>query len=106
MRRIKRKRSKTKPIKSAFEKYELRLYIAGVTPKAVTALKNLRLICEAKLKGKYQINVIDFLKFPRLGSKYQILAIPTLIRLKPHPVRLIIGDLSDSAQLMFGLGII
>ena len=102
---IKTKTGKTKKLNTACEKYNLRLYIAGQTPKAITALKNLRLICEDMLKGNYRINVIDLLKFPQLGRKDQILAIPTLMRVQPHPKRLIIGDLSNTERVLAGLGL-
>jgi circadian clock protein KaiB len=98
-------KQKTKPDKTAGEKYNLQLYIAGMTPKAVTALKNLRLICEEQLKGKYHIDVIDLLEYPHLGRKHQILAIPTLMRKFPLPVRLIIGDLSNTQSVFTGLGL-
>jgi circadian clock protein KaiB len=103
--KVKTKPGKTKPIKTAVEKYVFRLYIAGQTPNAITALKNLRIICEEKLKGKYHIHVIDLLKFPFLGRKDQIFAIPTLMRKQPLPVRLIIGDLSDTDCLLAGLNL-
>jgi circadian clock protein KaiB len=99
------KTHKQKAVNNAGDKYYLRLYIAGLTPKAVTALKNLRSICEEKLEGKYHIDICDILKHPQLGRKYQILAIPTLMRMQPHPVRLIIGDLSNTERLMAGLDI-
>ena len=86
---------KQKPHIEVSDKYILRLYIAGKTPKAATALNNLKSICEEQLKGKYHIEVIDLLKNPQLGRDDQILAIPTLMRKLPLPVRLIIGDLSN-----------
>ena len=94
---------KQKLSKSASDKYILRLYIAGQTPNAVTALNNLKTICEEQLKGKYSIEVIDLLKNPQLGRDDQILAIPTLMRKLPLPVRLIIGDLSDKERVLVGL---
>ncbi|HEY9166623.1 MAG TPA: circadian clock KaiB family protein [Candidatus Kryptonia bacterium] len=84
----------------------LRLYIAGQTPKAVTAFNNLKLICEEQLKGKYRIEVIDLLKNPRLARDNQILAIPTLVRKLPLPVRNIIGDLSNTERVLVGLDLI
>jgi circadian clock protein KaiB len=84
----------------------LRLYVAGQTPKAVTALRNLKLICEEQLKGKYHIQVIDLLKNPQLARDDQILAIPTLVRKLPVPVRNIIGDLSNTERVLVGLDLI
>jgi circadian clock protein KaiB len=94
---------KDQPAKSRKDKWILRLYIAGQTPKAVTAFKNLKLICEEKLKGKYSIEVIDLLKKPRLARDNQILAVPTLVRKLPLPVRNIIGDLSNTERVLVGL---
>lgn len=85
------------------EKWILRLYVAGPTPKSLTAFKNLKSICEEQLKGKFQIEVIDLLKNPQLGQDDQILALPTLVRKLPVPVRKIIGDLSDSERVLVGL---
>lgn len=83
----------------------LRLYIAGQTPKSVTAFNNLKLICEEQLRGKYHIEVIDILKNPRLARDNQILAVPTLVRKLPLPVRNIIGDLSNTERVLVGLDI-
>ena len=88
--------SRTKP-------WVLQLYIAGQIPKAVTALANLRLICEDRLKGKYQIDVIDLLKHPEEARDHQIVAVPTLVRKAPLPVRNIIGDLSNTERVLIGL---
>jgi circadian clock protein KaiB len=92
--------------KTKSDRWELRLYVAGETPKAATAFRNLRLICEEKLKGKYHIKVIDLLKNPQLARHDQILAIPTLVRKLPVPVRNIIGDLSDTEGVLVGLDLI
>ena len=81
----------------------LRLYVAGQTPKSITAFRNLKAICEEQLKGKYQIEVIDLLKNPQLCREDQILAIPTLVRKLPAPVRKIIGDLSNTERVLVGL---
>lgn len=81
-------------------KYFLRLYIAGQTANAVNALRNLKAICNDKLKGKYFIEVIDLLKNPKPGCDDQVLAIPTLIRKFPVPARRIIGDLSNSVRVL------
>jgi len=81
----------------------LRLYVAGQTPKSLAALANLKKICEEHLKGKYTIEVIDLLKNPTLAKGDQILAIPTLVRKLPEPVRKIIGDLSNTERVLVGL---
>src|SRR5512140_2437425 len=83
--------------------WELRLYVAGQSAKSVTALTNLKRICEENLAGKYSIEVIDLLKNPQLAKGDQILAVPTLVRKLPEPVRKIIGDLSDTERVLVGL---
>ncbi|NLX06767.1 MAG: circadian clock protein KaiB [Phycisphaerae bacterium] len=83
--------------------WELRLYVAGQTPKSLTAFANLKRICEEHLQGKYTIEVIDLLENPRLAQGDQILAIPTLVRKLPEPVRKIIGDLSNEERVLIGL---
>jgi circadian clock protein KaiB len=88
------------------DKWVLRLYVAGKTPKALTAFTNLKKICEEKLKGKYSIEVIDLLINPQLSAEYQILALPTLVRKLPVPVRKIIGDLSDTERVLVGLDLL
>ena len=85
------------------EVHELRLYVAGQTPKSLTALANLKNICEEHLKDKYRIEVIDLVKHPQLGQGDQILAIPTLVRNLPVPIRKIIGDLSNVDRVLVGL---
>jgi len=85
--------------------WELRLYVAGQTPNSVTAFANLKKICEEHLKGKYTIEVIDLLKNPQLAAGDQILAIPTLVRKLPVPLRKIIGNLSDTERVLVGLDI-
>jgi circadian clock protein KaiB len=97
---------KEKPVKTTDDKWMLRLYVAGQTPKAITAFANLKKICEEQLKGKYSIEVIDLLINPQLGSEDQILALPTLVRKLPVPVRKIIGDLSDTERVLVGLNIL
>jgi circadian clock protein KaiB len=82
---------------------ELRLYIAGQTPKSLVALSNLKKICEAHLNGEYRIEVIDLVKTPQLAQGDQILAIPTLVRNLPMPIRKIIGDLSNTERVLVGL---
>lgn len=86
--------------------WELRLYVAGQTPRSLTAFRNLKEICEAHLKGKYEIEVIDLLENPTLARGDQILAIPTLVRKLPEPMRKIIGDLSDTERVLIGLDLI
>ncbi len=85
------------------ERFSLRLYVAGQSPKSVAAFENLKAICEEQLKGRYEIEVIDLLKDPRLAKDDQILAIPTLVRKLPPPLRRIIGDLSDTERVLVGL---
>lgn len=85
--------------------YRLRLYVAGQTPRSVTALNNLKKICEEHLKGQYSIEVIDLLKKPQLAKGDQILAIPTLVRNLPTPIRKIIGDLSNTERVLIGLDV-
>jgi circadian clock protein KaiB len=87
------------------ENWILRLYVAGKTPKCMTAFANLKKICEVELKGKYTIELIDLLENPHLSKDDQILAIPTLVRKLPVPVRKIIGDLSNTGRVLIGLGI-
>jgi len=83
--------------------WQLRLYVAGKTPKSLTAFSNLKQICENHLTGRYVIEVIDLLEQPQLSKGDQILAIPTLVRKLPQPVRKIIGDLSDTERVLVGL---
>lgn len=103
------KTESVKPIskaeKKASEKWILRLYVAGQTPKCQTAFMNLQKICNEQLKGKFQIEVIDLLKNPQLSREHQILAIPTLVRKLPVPIKKIIGDLSDTERVLVGLDI-
>ena len=86
-------------------RWNLRLYVAGQTPRSLTAFKNLKDICEEYLKGKYQIEVIDLLENPTLARGDQILAVPTLVRKLPQPIRKIIGDLSNTERVLVGLDI-
>ncbi len=85
------------------EKFELRLYVAGRTPKSIAAFNNLKKICEEHLAGKYRIEVVDLLKNPQLARGDQIFAIPTLVRKLPPPLRKIIGDLSNTERVLVGL---
>jgi circadian clock protein KaiB len=85
------------------ERWQLRLYVAGQTPKSITAFANLKKLCESHLAGRYEIEVIDLLKNPKLAAGDQILAIPTLVRKLPAPVKKIIGDLSNEHRVLVGL---
>ena len=85
------------------EKWELRLYTAGQTPRSLAAFRNLKKVCEEHLPGQYEIEVIDLLANPRLAKDHQIVAIPTLVRKLPNPIRKIIGDLSDVERTLVGL---
>ena len=83
--------------------WKLRLYVAGQSPKSILAFANLKKLCEAHLKGRYQIEVIDLLENPQMARGDQIVAVPTLVRKLPEPVRKIIGDLSNSQRALVGL---
>lgn len=85
------------------KQWELRLYVAGMTARAVAAFANLQKICDEHLPGQYSIEVIDLLKNPKLAGGDQIVAIPTLVRKLPEPVRKIIGDLSNTQRVLVGL---
>jgi len=85
--------------------WNLRLYIAGDSPKSVAALHNLERMCEKHLAGRYTIEVIDLVKTPELAKAHQILAIPTLVRELPEPIKRIIGDLSDEAKALLNLDV-
>ena len=87
------------------EHWVLRLYVAGQSPKSLAAFDNLTALCEDRLQGRYTIDVIDLLKHPRLAKDDQILAIPTVVRKLPSPVRRMIGDLSDTKRVLVGLGL-
>ncbi len=86
--------------------WQLRLYIAGGTARSQTALDNLQKICDEHLPGKYRTEVVDLLKTPQLAAGDQILAVPTLVRTLPEPLRKIIGDLSDTQRVLVGLNLI
>jgi circadian clock protein KaiB len=85
------------------EAYRLRLYVAGQTPKSVLAFTNLKQICEEHLRGRYEIEIVDLLENPQLASGDQILALPTLVRRLPEPIKKIIGDLSNTECVLVGL---
>lgn len=86
--------------------YKLRLYVAGQTYRSINAMANLRQVCETHLAGHYEIEVIDLLRNPELAAGDQILAIPTLVRRLPAPLKRIIGDLSDTEKVIVGLNIL
>ena len=86
-------------------RWNLRLYVAGQTPRSVTAFRNLKDICEEYLKGQYHIEVIALMENPTLARGDQILAVPTLVRKLPQPIRKIIGDLSNTERVLVGLDI-
>ena len=89
----------------AANRWNLRLYVAGQTPRSLTAFRNLKDICEEYLKGQYHIEVIDLMENPTLARGDQILAVPTLVRELPQPIRKIIGDLSNTERVLVGLDI-
>jgi len=97
------KRRKSDSTGAPTNTWQLRLYVAGQTPRSVTAFANLKKICENHLKDRYRIEVIDLVEQPHLSRGDQILAIPTLVRKLPPPVRKIIGDLSDTERVLVGL---
>jgi circadian clock protein KaiB len=88
------------------KKWNLRLYIAGQTPKSLTALANLKRICEEHMNGQYDIEVIDLMENPQLAQRDQIVAIPTLVRELPSPLKRIIGDLSNTERVLVGLDVV
>ncbi len=85
------------------EKWDLRLYVAGQSPRSVAAFANLKRLCEEHLAGRYNIEVIDLVKHPQLAAGDQIIAIPTLVRKLPQPIRKIVGDLRDTERALVGL---
>ena len=95
-------RTKTHPVKKE-KAWELRLYVAGQTARAIAAFENLQRICQEHIHWGYRIEVIDLLENPQLAKGYQILAVPTLVRKLPVPVRKIIGDLSNTERVLVGL---
>jgi circadian clock protein KaiB len=98
-------RGPRKNVKSTKDTWKLRLYVAGQTPKSLAAFANLKKICEEHLEGKYHIEVVDLLKNPQLARGDQILAIPTLVRKLPPPIKKIIGDLSNTLRVLVGLDV-
>lgn len=100
-----RKPQPRKPQRRKAEVLKLRLYVAGQTPKSIRAFDNLKVLCEERLKGRYQIEVIDLLENPHMARGNQIVALPTLVVKLPHPVRQIIGDLSNTDRVLVGLAL-
>jgi circadian clock protein KaiB len=103
MKTIATKRRAATPARPIVPFWQLRLYVMDQAPKSVVAMGNLKDICEAHLKGHYQITVIDLAKQPHLAKADQILAVPTVVRKFPSPMRTIIGTLSDTARVLIGL---
>lgn len=99
-------KTKAKTAKPSGEVIELRLYVAGQTPRSLAAISNLKKICGENSKARYHIEVIDLVKNPALARDHQIVAIPTLVRSLPVPIRKIIGDLSDTERVVVGLQIL
>jgi circadian clock protein KaiB len=96
---------KTKPRKEKGCRYVLRLYVAGKSPKSVNAIANIKKICEENLQGRYELDVIDLYQQPQMAQGEQIIALPTLIRKLPVPLRRIIGDMSNTERVLVGLDI-
>ena len=88
------------------ERWELCLYVAGQTPKSLRAIDNLQRICDEELPGRYHIEIIDLVENPQLARDAQIIALPTLVRQMPQPLRKILGDLSDTARVLLGLQVV
>ena len=98
------KKKSARDLKS--REFLLRLYVAGMTPKSVSALENLRKICDEHLAGRYQLEVVDLLENPALARGHQILALPALVRQLPPPVKKIIGDFSNAERVLVGLDLV
>lgn len=112
MARVAKKKAPARPTRrgaarldDAAERWELRLYVAGQTPRCVEAFQHLQRICEEHLEGRYSIEVVDLLKNPTLAAGDQIIAIPTLVRKLPRPMKKIIGDLSNTERVVVGLNL-
>jgi circadian clock protein KaiB len=93
----------TPTLAEAEQMWDLRLYVTGRSPKCLRAIENLRRTCEEHLAGRYQLKVVDLLENPRLAAEDQILAVPTVVRRLPQPIRKLVGDLSDTERLLVGL---
>lgn len=92
--------------RAASDKFLLKLYVTGQTPRAQTAIANLRRICDEELEGRYELDIIDVLEHPDLAENDRVLATPTLIKQLPPPLRRIIGDLSDRDRVLVGLDVL
>jgi circadian clock protein KaiB len=102
----KSRKAKSEPaVKTEAAQWELRLYVAGQTPRSIAAFANLKKICEEHLKGHYHIEVVDLLENPKLAAGDQILALPALVRKLPPPIRKIVGDLSNKERVLVGLNV-
>ncbi len=99
-------RKRTAKKSSAPEAWNLRLYVAGQTPKSLAAFSNLKRLCEEHLEGRYRIEIVDLMKQPHLAQNDQIVALPTLVRKLPEPIKRIIGDLSNLERVMVGLDLV
>ena len=104
---MKTKSTEPKPASRRAEsnRYILRLYVAGQTPKSVDAIRNIKKVCEENLKGRYELQVIDLYQQPQLAQGDQIIALPTLIKKLPLPLRRFIGDMSNTERMLVGLGL-
>ena len=91
------------PRRPGGKSWTLRLYVAGQTPRSLTAFSNLKRLCEEQIAGQYQIEIIDLMKDPELAQRDQIMAIPTLVRKLPAPIKRVIGDLSNAQRVMIGI---
>lgn len=96
---------KAKKVELGEERWDLRIYVAGETPKMLDAVKNLKKVCDEYLKGRCTVEVVDLLKHPQLAAGEQILAIPTVVRKLPEPVKRLIGDLTITEKVVVGLDI-
>ena len=92
--------------KRAMPQYVLRLYIAGTTPQSVRAIENIKIVCDEHLAGRYSLEVVDIYQQPKLARDEQIVAVPTLIKRLPEPLRLLVGDMSNLERVLIGLDII
>jgi circadian clock protein KaiB len=95
--------TKSRPLKAEANRYVLRLFVAGQTPKSIAAIMNIKKICEENLKGRYALDVIDLYQRPLLAQGEQIIALPTLLKKLPLPLRRMIGDMSDTERVLVGL---
>ena len=87
------------------ERWELRLYVAGMTPRSTLAINTIRTLCEIKLAGRYDLQIIDIYQRPELAKSEQVIAVPTLVKQLPHPLRRLIGDLANTDRVLIGLGL-